>query len=132
MIKGIKLDFTADGVRILTDDTVEDFNALVQNCLVNIATTKGTDRIFPEKGTDLLKDGVVGLLTSTGAVVASSTFASVNTLFFIRETDYDDTEESIENITLEPVNFELNLLELQTQFLSTQGKIVGLLTPIQI
>jgi hypothetical protein len=130
MIRGIKVGFDADGAKILTEETVQDFNALVQNCLVNIATSQGSDLVYPEKGTELLKDGVLGFLTNTGAVVASSSFASTDTLFFIRQTDYEDTEESIEEILLEPVNFEVNFLELQSQFTSTQGQVIGLLTPI--
>jgi hypothetical protein len=129
-MKGIRLDLEQSGAKFNFDEPIEDFSALIQNCLVNVGTSKDTDRVFEEKGTDLLKDAVSGLLVDPGGIAGSAQFASVDTLFFIRDNTPDGFDVFVDEIRLVPVDFDINNLQIETKFISSDGTEIGNLTTL--
>lgn len=129
-MNGMKIEFNGK-CRILPGEKVDGFQALVQNALVCLATTVGTDKAFPEKGTKLVKQGLQGALVNLATANQASQFASIDVLYFINEHD-DDPARSLSNIQLSPVLFNLGRLELNSVFTSSLGETLGtaaLITP---
>jgi hypothetical protein len=132
-MKGIRIDFDKEeGPSFNFEEPIEDFSALIQNALVNVGTSKGSDLGYPDKGTSLLKEAVSGFLTSDIAIVNQSKFAAIDTLFFSRQNSSDNFEEFIEEVELIPIDFDINTLSIQTRFLSSSGERVGNITSILI
>lgn len=70
--------------------SVDGYLKKAQNCLVVSVTSVGSDKAFPEKGTDLLK-GSVGVynLVNPNYVAHLGNFAALNTISFIKNTELD-------------------------------------------
>ena len=75
-MKGIKLNFAAEGASLDLSAPVTGFDTSVQNGLVNFGTAAGTDHIFPDRGTDLMKQAQAGqMLDDRGAMHAANSTA---------------------------------------------------------
>lgn len=88
-MRGIGLVFTAYGAYFQFKRRVQGFPATVQNALVNIATNRGSDPCFPERGTNLQRDGVRGRMFSSASAQQSADFASLHTTAFSRMSGGD-------------------------------------------
>lgn len=125
-MQGIFISFQASGGTINWGTSVQGFDAVVQNALVNIATDLGSDRVLPAKGTELYRQGASGALSDLAAAGHASNFAALATLFFSRASDVDGTaEERLKEIRLNPVFFGLQRAELNGQFTGTLGSARG-------
>lgn len=83
-MKDVRIHFNGD------DDTVFDFRApvegkaqVVQKVLLNIATERGSDPLFEDRGTNLLRDSINGLTINKTAAQHTGNFAAVYTKTFI-------------------------------------------------
>lgn len=84
-MEGLKVNFLNGDIYIEPEAKVTDFDATVQNALANIGTRQGTDRIYPAKGTDILKSAVEGKIAGLNVANHEAQLAAINTLFFSRE-----------------------------------------------
>ena len=125
-MKGLKLTFAARGASLDLSSLVEDFDCVVQNAMVCIATAAGSDAIYPGKGTNLLKQALSGAVVDVRSAGHASNFAAVDTLFFSRSNDYSDSTEKLAKAELQPVSMSQESLQLTAQFTSTAGKVVGI------
>lgn len=125
-MKSLKIVFEATGARLLLDETVEGFGAVVQNGLVNIATEKGSDPSDSARGTDLLKDALEGKVASLLSAQHISNLAALDTIFYVRGTDEIDTaEERLEALTLQPFDYDGASVRINAVFAGNQGTVVG-------
>jgi hypothetical protein len=127
---GLRVDFGPDGISFRPDTVVSGKQAEVQNALINIATIAGTDVTYPEKGTHLLKT-----LARTGAPTPMraqhiATFAAVDTLFFCRGADREDTGDSLEEVELFLEYFQLQHIELSAKLKFVDKTEIGVHFPI--
>lgn len=127
---GIKIQFNGRQSEILPDQTVSGFDATVQNSMVCVGTVAGSDRMFPAKGTNLLPSALQGRLINRQLAIHETNYASVDTLFFINETDAEGAEERLAAVALQILNMTTEELQLEAQFTSSLGKTVGLLTTL--
>lgn len=125
---GLKINFNGK-CEIVPNETVEEFDALVQNSLVCLATVVGSDKAFPEKGTKLLKQGLQGALINLAAATAAAQFAAIDTLFFVN-TQETDPARRLTGLTLQPVVFSLGTFELNSLFTSSLGESVGVTSQV--
>lgn len=88
-MNGIGLIFTSAGAYFQFDRRISGFPATVQNALVNVATRKGSDPCFSERGTDLQLDGVRGRMVNPSSAQQSADFAALHTTAFSRMSGGD-------------------------------------------
>lgn len=67
-----------------------------QKYLMNVATIKGSDPIFPDRGTNLLTSAIGGALVSVDGL--TDAFAAVDTLYFCNYEDSPEMFHSKDNI----------------------------------
>lgn len=114
MKRGIKINFTENGPTILTGEAVEDNDAMLQNIGINVATSKGTDRIFAERGTDLLSSMLKYGYVSDTYAQHQANFAAIDTKVFFRATRPSSVPE-ISSITMKTSRAPNNRVLLSTK-----------------
>lgn len=131
-MKGLKVNFNSDGITIDTEASVDGLEATIQNALLNIATRKGTDKVFPNKGTDLLHSAVTGKIVGINDANHVSQFAALDTLFFIRQFDITQPSNTrIGKIFMQPVSYNGHRLLINATFTDIDGtRTVGTSTSI--
>lgn len=114
----LKIDFNGM-CRLNLSASVSGKDATAQKCLVVAVTAKGTDRMFPEKGTNLLKGCTGAVIISGNAAVHLCNFAALDTLYFINDTDglAPDAPDGLEDYDLDIVDY--NAREGRVKFAST-------------
>lgn len=124
-MKGLKITFEATGATISTSEKVEGVAAQVQNSLVNIAQQKGSDKLFPNKGTDIFRQALQGRIAGLQEAHHLSNFAALDTLFFIRDTLRDQDMTKISRVVLKPFEYSGNRLRITSSFEFSDGSVVG-------
>lgn len=127
---GLKINMSNGIVGISTTESVDGFTASIQNAMVNIATRKGTARIYPDQGTSLLSEAVSGKIVGINDANHASQLAALDTLFFVRSGDTYDTEENkVGEIVMQPITYDGNLLRISATFINTpKTRSVGVTT----
>lgn len=125
-MRGIKLEFSDQGVKILPEQEVSDLDADTQNILMSFGTMKGSDEIFPLRGTNLFLRGLQGRLVDEIAAGHEGNFAANDVLEFVSGIDpFDSTRERIRRILLTPVVFDGQSLEMNLELETTTGARIG-------
>ena len=88
-MKDVRIKFNGE------NDTVFDWNSpadgkdmYAQKCLINLATERGSDPLYADRGTDLFKSAIGGSLLSNNAIAHAGNFAALNTIMFVNGEDY--------------------------------------------
>ena len=119
-MKSLKLIFEASGARLALDETVEGFEAVAQNGLVNVATELGSDKGDTARGTHLLRNALQGRVADLLTAQHISNLAALRTLFYLRNSDArDTTEERVEKLTLQPFEYDGEQLRINALFVGT-------------
>lgn len=130
-MQGLKIIFTdKDNISIDPNASVSDFDATIQNALVNIGTRNGTDRIYTDKGTTILTEATNGKIVGFNTANHVSQLAALDTLFFSREYETSDVLTTrLSAVSLEPVTYDGNKLKLQVAFTDqANSRTVGITT----
>jgi hypothetical protein len=106
-MRAIKIKYNGgDDTRILFREETTGKLLQTQKYLLNVATEKNTDAIFPERGTDLLRTALGGALITNNGV--RDGFAAVDTLYFCNYEEAAEVFNSADNViqfTLRPGNY---------------------------
>lgn len=124
-MKGIRIHF--DG----QDNTVFDFRSaatdkelLAQQVLINIATTAGSDPVFPDRGTTLHQDAINGLAVNKTEASHIGNFAALDTKLFLRSTGAA-TEDgvTVARLNVDPINYDIlsNKISYEVQIVFSDG-----------
>ena len=124
-MKGLKFTFGDSGGYLEPDQQVQDVQCVIQNAMINIGTIKGSDTVFPEKGTDLLLQAVRNGIPSVTQAQHYANYAAVDTLFFSRDTDIVTTDDSIQQILLTPSSLSRNNASFDAHFELLDGRTFG-------
>jgi hypothetical protein len=126
MNKSLEIIFEPGGeIRLELDRAVEGFSATAQNALVNLITDKGRDKIFPDRGTNLLQAALATGLSNRRAASHQANFAAADTLFFSRENELAPPEDKLARVSLVPSKLNLRVLELQATFVSVDNRVLS-------
>ena len=129
-MQGARINFLSSGCSLDFTSPVNDISCAIQNSLVNIATGKGSDLIFPLKGTDLYAQAVSGAIVDTNTAVHASSFAALDTLFFSASQNKSTDSETITAVNIAPVSITGGSLSTQVQFNTSLGNTFGVLQPL--
>ncbi len=111
-MRSINVIFSGEsGTLIDWTHSVRDRQTVEQKYLMNIATEKESDPIFPDRGTDLLAQAIGGVVIDVASAQMIGTFAATDTIYFcsweeapsVYEADYYPT--SAELIPTEYTNY---------------------------
>lgn len=90
-MRDLRIQFNGeDGTRLLLDETVEGKLLLQQKYLINTATTAGSDKIYPDRGTNLLIGAIGGVIIDSNAAAHLGNFAALNTIHFCSYEEHPD------------------------------------------
>lgn len=114
----LKIDF-GGMCRLDLGATVSGKDATAQKCLVVAVTDKGSDRLFPDKGTDLLKGCTGAVIVSGNASTHLCNFAALDVLYFVNATDGLDPDavSGLADYDLDIMDY--NAIEGRVKFAST-------------
>ena len=104
-MKDIKVIFDGPygNTRLDLLNQVEGKDLTVQKVLINIPTYKGSDKLYPNKGTSILQQFLGAVVVNKNAAQHIANFAALDTIYFINETDGLDVDdpEGLANLDLE-------------------------------
>lgn len=112
------------------DETISEFDCTIQNCLVNLGTTKGSDTVFLEKGTKLFARALAGVMINQQEADHTCNFAALDTLFFTNEYDPNIGQERLQDFRLQPQSFNNFRLKAQVQIKTSTGRVIGISTSL--
>lgn len=82
----LKVDFNGSGRLDLSSRTTGR-DTTCQKSLVTLVTAAGTDKLFPEKGTDLERQCIGATILDGNNAMHMCNFAALDALYFINDTD---------------------------------------------
>lgn len=119
------VDFTGDRPRLDLNKRISGFKSSAQRCLVNLGTRKGTDPLYEDRGTNLLRDAVSGRMINANAAQHSANFAAADTYFFERAFDAPGDIDALASVALTTVNYDGQQVNFQVVFVSASGEQIG-------
>lgn len=109
-MRDIKIKFNrGSDTRLVLNEAVEGKSLFQQKYLINTVTSKNSDPIFPERGTDLLKILISGAIVDAEQAIHTGNFASTDTEYFCTYEEHSDAYEStsyVDSYALEPVDYD--------------------------
>lgn len=102
-MRGIAVNFNGSNSSI-SNKIVEGIQLTSQKCLLNMATEAGMDRLYPTRGVDILSKAVAGAITDNNIAQHLGNFAALDTIFFVRETDYNkEDKDRVSDLDILPI-----------------------------
>jgi hypothetical protein len=133
-VRGIAIDFPPGGSPVFDfSGPLVDFDTVVQDALINIGTTSGSDRIFgTQRGTTLKADGASGVLSVSSWAQNACNFASVEVLSFVQSTLSPGNPFQLQSLTLQCIGIlpASGSAQLNASATSALGDARGVVFPI--
>lgn len=126
-MRDIRIRFNgSDATRLDLHDTVEGKSLYEQKYLLNTAVTKGTDPIYPDRGTDMLRQSIGGTIVDTNEAMHTGNFAAVDTLYFCSYEEHPEVynlDEYVQAYQLIPAAYDnaTRTLSFRAVFLFKDG-----------
>lgn len=98
MKKSLLLEFPESGTRLVTSQAASGAANVFQLVAVNLGTIRGSDPVFPEKGTGFFTSVVRGAIGGQASLQHLAQFAALDTKTFVN--DFLPEEEQIEDLTV--------------------------------
>jgi hypothetical protein len=114
--KGIKINFISDtskideGASFDLSTYVTDTNALMQDTLINAYLKRGSDKLNPTRGTDLIRDSRYYSVYSLDELIHIGNFAAADTKAYINDDILSYSPNSPYN-TKDPSSQDVNSIE---------------------
>lgn len=121
-MRDLRIKFNgADGTRLLLDETVEGKLLLQQKYLINTVTTAGSDKIYPDRGTNLLAGAIGGAIIDSTSSMHLGNFAALNTIHFCSYEEHPSVFTQpgyVMQYDLEPLAYDksTNVLSFKAKF----------------
>lgn len=128
-MKTLKINFDSAGASF-GNSSVTGFSATAQACLVTLGCDKGSDPIFPTRGTNLRKAGASGALIDSNSAQHASNFAAVDVLFFVGKAGSPSDPDNVSAVKLQAALLSGQALTIKSQFTSIGGETIGTLATI--
>lgn len=92
--------------KITFDSYTSDFESVVQNALTDTLTVKGSDKMYPDRGTDIHKRMLEGSITDTEEMIHTANFGALDVTTFINDRILEQLE--IDNTLFSDAVFNAN------------------------
>lgn len=164
--KGIKIEFPSvtdrqnfvdqASAKITFDTFTHGFEAVVQNALIDTILTKGSDKVYPERGTDIHKTMLAGGITDADSMFHTANFGTIDVKTFTNNEIYEQLDKDnqiftdsifsnnpnsyiyenlpeslIQDYKLIPTDLSTNGVILNAIFTSSKGEVIGSETVIE-
>lgn len=126
-MRGTKINFGEGGPVFDFETPAVDFETTVQNALVNVGTDLGSDNIYTQRGTTLKKDGAQGKMINSAWAAQAASFAALDTLAFIQDTELQSNPFKLQAFTLRCQKVVGQRIDLAVQAKCVTGEIIGML-----
>lgn len=126
-MKAVRIDFSGDKPVFDFSKPLADFSCTVQNALVNTGTDNGSDPIYPDRGTDLKKDGAQGKMVNATWATHAANFAALRTLSFIQQTEMQSNSFKLQGFILRCALLSPQTAVIAAQAISDDGTTIGFL-----
>lgn len=107
---------------MVTTEVVENEQSMMRALVLNLICDKGTDLIFPDRGTELGTIGLRNLISDLVSAGATAKFAALDTLFFMRGQSLVDSADQPQEIVLRPSELSGDSLAMKVSCLTTDGR----------
>lgn len=84
-MRDFKIEFSEKGAKLNLFQSVTGGELLSQKVGVNLSTIKGSDTLFPDRGSTMLKEATAGLLFSRSKIRTSAIIAGTDTILFLNK-----------------------------------------------
>lgn len=99
----------------------------VQRALVNLGTSRGTDPVYPTRGTLLMKQALTNALSGRNRLTQKTSYAAIDTLHFLRGTDDLGDDDRLRELKMAVADLEVGMVTFSAQFTATSGESIGIL-----
>lgn len=124
-MRGLKISFEDEGFRLLPEESVSGFEANTQNALMHIATIRGSDRVYPDRGTTILTESVRGVVLSKRSMSTLVTKGAGSAQTFSRQYEPETNGDSLVYVRLTVEDFRPGFASLSAYFKSDSGLELG-------
>jgi hypothetical protein len=125
-MKSLRIIFNETGAILDLNTEVSGFNAVNQDCLVNLGTRKGSDKVDPQRGSSLERIALQSsVIVSTQAATHLANIAASETSFYIQSSEDPEETDKLQDIELETISLVNQSLELNTLATSENGELLG-------
>lgn len=105
-MRDIRIQFYGDkGTCFKLKEKVEGKQLYKQKYLINTATSKNTDKIFPDRGTNLLAQSLGGKVLSGSGAYHVGNFAATDTIYFCsyeEQASEFNSDQYVQSFTIYP------------------------------
>lgn len=109
-MRDLKIKFNgSEDTMVSVTESVDGKLLLAQKYLVNAATTNGTDKVFPDRGTTIFASAIGGEIVDTNAAIHVGNFAAIDTLHFCSYEEHPDIynrDDYVEDFNLLPMSYD--------------------------
>lgn len=102
-MRGSKINFGENGPVFDFSAPLVDFDTTVQNAMVNTGMDYGSDPLYPDRGTNLLRDGVQGGMINQLWANHAANFSALLTLSFSQKTEIQSNPFKLQSFSLTSV-----------------------------
>ena len=103
-MKGVRINFQGDKVKLDYQNPLElKIDCMAQNAVVNTATPEGSDKIFPTRGTNLVKKVFSGQVFNETSANHAGNFAAVKSRNFVNAQLDEAVDEKLASFVLDVV-----------------------------
>jgi len=102
-----------------------DFATTIQNALVTLGTKRGSDPLYPDRGTTLQLDGMNGAMVNAVWTNHTANFAALLVLNFSQKTDIQSNPFKMQTFALTSIDLEDQSVLLNIYTTCVNGTTVG-------
>ena len=124
-MRAVPINFSGNGALLNFKDSVIGFWPTVQNALVYIGQKADSDKIFPEKGTNLHNNAAAGGMVSPEIFEVALDQLASEIQNFTLDTDEDYNEHQLNNIDLELEIWDRDKARIKVSATSSTGEVIG-------
>lgn len=113
-MRGLTITFDEQGAEINFDKVGDQYLLTQQRAVITFAATTNSDKIFPEKGSNILNKGVTNVIYDIWSARKEAALISLDVLNFITTNNDVPLTDRIVKLAFTPIIERLQFLNLTT------------------
>jgi len=124
-MRGLKLNFKDGGAVIDFDSVGDQYSLTQQRAVVTFACSTKSDKIFPEKGSDILRKGVTNVIYDASSARREAAFISLDIFNFTKANNDVPLTDPLTKLAFVPLLEGLQFLSLTTTTEFASGTVLS-------